>query len=92
MKTFLYGPGILVRTRRGAFPLDRSLVGRTGLILALNDYRPKRYGVILEGETELREFAEDELEPTLEAKPADQLADAGPGVGPPPSGGSGGQS
>lgn len=92
MQTFLYGPGMQVRVRRGPFPLDPALVGRAGLIVAVHDYRPKRYGVTLEGEEEIRDFAEEELQPLEgETRPREELGSSGPGVGPTPSGGSGGQ-
>ena len=92
MKTFLYGPGIRVQVRRGRFPLDAAQLGRSGLIVQLNDYRPQRYGVVLDGESELRDFAEEELRPLPgEEIPVERLGATGPGVGPTPSGGSGGQ-
>jgi len=92
MKTFLYGPGTRVRIRRGRFPMDPSLTGRTGIVVQLDDYRPERYGVTLDGESELREFTEDELEDVgAEPRPAEALGFAGPEVGPTPSGGSGGR-
>ena len=90
MRTPLYAPGIRVVTRRGTFPLDARLIGRSGLILSVNGYLPVRYGVTLDGETELREFTEDELIPQS-TRPTDQLGATGPTVGPSPSGGSGGQ-
>jgi hypothetical protein len=90
MRHPIYAPGIRVVTRRGTFPLDDRLIGRSGLILSVNAYGPVRYGVTLDGETELREFTEDELTP-LGSRPTDQLGATGPGVGPTPSGGSGGQ-
>ena len=93
MKTFLYGPDTRVRVRRGRFPLDRSLVGRNGMIVSLHDYGPQRYGVTLDGESEVRDFAEEELEPLREgaAPVGDAAGAAGSGVGPRPSGGSAGQ-
>jgi hypothetical protein len=81
-----------VWTRRGRFPLDAALLGRPGLILTVNGYTPIRYGVTLDGENEVREFAEDELEPLAgAARPPQALGATGPTVGPSPSGGSGGQ-
>jgi len=92
MRTFLYGPGVRVRLRRGSFPMDPAALGRTGLIVEVDDLTPARYGVVLDGESELRGFSEDELEPiTGESRPAEQLGDPGPTVGPTPSGGSTGQ-
>ena len=63
IRTYLYLQGTRVRVRRGAYPLDPGLVGRTGLVVETDDYRPQRYGVVLDEETEQREFHEDELEP-----------------------------
>jgi hypothetical protein len=88
MQTFLYSQGTRVRIRRGQFPMDPALSGRSGLIVEYDDYRPQRYGVVLDGEEDVRDFAEDELEP-LEA-PVRREGDPGPTVGPTPSGGSSG--
>ncbi len=66
MKAFLYPDGTRVRIKRGRFPLAPDLVGREGVVVELDDYRPSRYGVILDGESQIREFAEDELEPVGE--------------------------
>ena len=55
--------GTRVRVRRGRYPLDPRLIGRTGLVVETDDYRPERYGVVLDEETDQREFNEDELEP-----------------------------
>ena len=52
-----------MRVRRGRFPMDPALVGRTGLIVETDDYRAHRYGVVLDEESSEREFIEDELEP-----------------------------
>ncbi len=80
MKAFRHDQGTRVRIREGAFPIDRELVGREGMILEMDEYRPGRYGVVLDGEEGVRPFAEDELEvvePTR--RPA---GDTGPGVAP----------
>ena len=63
IRTSVYSQGTRVQVRRGRYPIDPKLVGRTGLIVATDDYRPQRYGVVLDEETERREFNEDELEP-----------------------------
>jgi hypothetical protein len=63
LQTFIYPLGTRVRIRRGTFPMDASQIGKTGLIVDLNDYRPKHYGVTLDGESERRDFLEDEIEP-----------------------------
>ena len=54
--------GTRVRLRRGRLPMDPGLTGRTGTVVELSDYRPGRYGVVLDGEEAVREFREDELE------------------------------
>jgi hypothetical protein len=78
--------------RRGYFPLDEALVGRTGLIIQVDGFTPIRYGVTLDGEGEIREFSEDELAPLAgSARRPEELGATGPTVGPSPSGGSGGQ-
>jgi hypothetical protein len=63
LQTFIYPPGTRVRIRRGKFPMDASQIGKTGLIVDVNDYRPNHYGVTLDGESERRDFLEDEIEP-----------------------------
>lgn len=62
MRTFLFEVGSRVLIRRGHFPMNPGLIGRPGLVVLLDEHRPKRYGVVLDGETIAREFAEDELE------------------------------
>ena len=59
----VYTQGTRVRLRRGRYPLDPRLIGKTGLIVGTDDYRPERYGVVIDEESEQREFDEDELEP-----------------------------
>ncbi len=63
IRTYVHAQGTRVRVRRGSFPIDAATIGRTGLIVETDDYRPQRYGVVLDDETEKREFNEDELEP-----------------------------
>jgi hypothetical protein len=91
MRTSLYAPGLRVVAKRGSFPLDPVVVGRPGLIVAIHDYVPVRYGVTLDGESFIREFAEDELAPLEEQQAGGLRGATGPTVGPTPSGGSGGQ-
>jgi hypothetical protein len=62
VRDFIFPQGTRVRVKQGSFPLDRQLVGREGLILHIDPYKPGRYGVLLDGESDTREFAEDELE------------------------------
>jgi hypothetical protein len=63
IRTSVYAQGTRVRVRRGSYPIDPRLVGKTGLIVQTDDYRPGRYGVVLDEETEQREFNEDEIAP-----------------------------
>jgi hypothetical protein len=63
IRTPVYPQGTRVRVRRGRYPLDPRLIGKTGLIVETDEYRPQRYGVVLDEESEQREFDEDELEP-----------------------------
>jgi hypothetical protein len=63
IRTYRFPQGTRVRVRRGRWPMDPALIARTGLIVETDDYRPQRYGVVLDEEDEVREFAEDELEP-----------------------------
>ena len=80
MQAFLYAQGTRVRIRRGTFPMDPALVGRTGIVLQTDDYRPKHYGVQLDGESGVRDFTEDELAPLQEGKPEGRRGDLGPTV------------
>jgi len=67
--------GTRVRVRRGALPLDPSVIGRTGTVADTSEYRAQSYGVILDDEVEIRYFAPDELEVIEErALPPDRLA------------------
>lgn len=61
MQTFRYPVGSRIEVRRGSFPMDPELIGRRGLIVEVDEYRQGRYGVQLDGEEKLRDFAEDEL-------------------------------
>lgn len=71
-----------MRVKRGPFPVDAALVGRTGLVVEIEEQRPGRYGVVLDGEEEIRGFAEEELEAVEEAGELEERADTGPTVGP----------
>lgn len=55
--------GTRVTIRRGRFPMDPSLEGRTGMILHRARESGSRYGVQLDGESRVRVFTEDEVEP-----------------------------
>lgn len=76
--------GTRIRVKRGRFPMDPDLVGRTGMVLATKDHRPGKYGVVLDEEDRVRDFAEDELE-KLEGEAVGtpgERSDTGPTVGP----------
>lgn len=74
--------GARVRVKRGRFPMDPDLTGREGLVVEMDDHRPQRYGVVLDGEETLRDFAEDELEAVASAGSMEERDDTGPTVGP----------
>lgn len=82
MKTFRYTPGTRIRIQAARFPMDPALLDRTGLIVEIDEYRPQRYGVVLDGETEVRDFTEAELDPVDRVKAEEHMGDAGPGIGP----------
>jgi hypothetical protein len=46
--------------------MDTRLVGLQGTVVSLDDYRPERYGVLLDGESEARDFSLDELAPATD--------------------------
>lgn len=78
----IHPQGTRVRIRRGRFPMDADLVGRTGLVVQVDEHRPRRYGVVLDGEEETRDFAEDELDVLETAGDLEEQAATGPTVGP----------
>lgn len=65
VKIQVHSQGTRVRVRRGAFPMDPSLVGREGVVVHPRRYAGTgtKYGVQLDGEEQVRVFTEDELEP-----------------------------
>jgi hypothetical protein len=63
MRAFRFSQGARIQVKRGSFPMAGDLIGKSGVVLELDDYRPGRYGVVLDTETEVRDFSEDELEP-----------------------------
>lgn len=79
IRTYRYPQGTRVRVRRGRYPLDPRLVGRTGLVVETDDYRPHRLGVVLDDESEQREFDESELEPIGSGAP-ERDGDPGPTI------------
>jgi hypothetical protein len=66
--------GSRVRIKRGGLPLDPAAIGRMGTVVESNEYRANRYGVLLDGEQEVRFFAPVELE-ALEEQPMMLTAD-----------------
>lgn len=54
--------GARVRVRRGRFPIDPRLVGRTGTVVMNSQYRAKEVGVVLDDEPDIRVFSPGELE------------------------------
>lgn len=54
--------GARVKVRRGRFPMDPALIGRTGLVVESSQYDAHRIAVTLDGEVETRAFAPGELE------------------------------
>ena len=60
----LYPAGTRVTVRQGRLPLPQGVEGRTGTVVGTSDYRPGRYAVLLDGETEPRNFSQDELAST----------------------------
>ena len=53
--------GMRVQVRRGPFPLEAGLEGRTGSVTDASEYRPHRYGVVLDGDANVRYFRPEEL-------------------------------
>lgn len=81
MRTYRYAEGTRVEIRRGHFPIDDGLIGRKGLVVDVDEYRPDRYGVQLDGEERTRDFSEDELTPLDPGpKPDSDRGSAGPGI------------
>jgi hypothetical protein len=68
--------GTRVKIRRGPFPADPSLIGRSGTVVYNSQYLPQKVDVTLDGEDRIRTFAPGELdveEGTL-TLPPDQTA------------------
>lgn len=81
MKAFRYARGTRVEVKKASFPMGPDLVGRTGLVVEIDNYRIGRYGVQLDGESALRDLHEDELEPLSEdPKPESDQGSPGPGL------------
>ena len=56
--------GARVQVRRGPYPLEAGLEGRSGVVTDASEYRPHRYGVLLDGEQATRYFRPEELSVT----------------------------
>lgn len=54
--------GARVRVKRGHLPSDPALIGRTGTVVEASEYTGARFGVMLDGEAQVRVFARGELE------------------------------
>lgn len=55
--------GARVQVKRGPFPLEGGMDGRTGTVTDASEYRPHSYGVTLDGEQSARYFRPEELRP-----------------------------
>lgn len=53
--------GTRVEIKRGRFPADPELVGRTGAVVEHTQYFPHKITVSLDGDPELHTFAPDEV-------------------------------
>lgn len=58
----LHPQGARIRVRPGRLPMNPRLVGRTGTVVALDVYQPGKYGVVLDGDDDVVQLVEDELE------------------------------
>ena len=54
--------GTRVRVKQGHFPIDPTVLGRSGTVTVATEYAPQNLGVVLDGETSARHFAPSELE------------------------------
>lgn len=54
--------GARVRVKRGRFPTDPSLIGRSGTVVEHSVYSAHKVDVTLDGEPRIRTFAVDEVE------------------------------
>ena len=54
--------GTRVEVKRGRFPTDPDLIGRTGVVVEHSPYFPHKINVTLDGDPEIRTFAPDEVE------------------------------
>ena len=63
MRIHIYPQGTRVRIGSGRFPMQPGLVGAAGTVVSLEGGGGMRYGVQLDGESRIRVFLEDELQP-----------------------------
>lgn len=54
--------GTRVRIKRGPYPTDAALLGRTGTVVEHSQYYPNKVEITLDGEAKIRTFAPVELE------------------------------
>lgn len=80
MKIFIYPPWTRVRVCHGRFPVDPEMIGRTGRVVKVDEYHPDRYGVVLDGETAIRDFAQEELEAIEAGAAVDEAGNPGHGM------------
>lgn len=67
--------GTRVKIKRGIFPLDPALVGRTGVVVGASEYQVQNVAVALDDSAEVRHFNPVELEVTTQpALPPDREA------------------
>ena len=67
--------GARVRVKRGVLPTDQTLIGKTGTVVSASEYQTNAYGVVLDGEKDVRMFSPSELEITeMEALPPEREA------------------
>lgn len=57
----VFPQGTRVKVRQGRLPMDAALPGRMGTVVTVDDYRPRHYGVLLDGDSDPRDFSQDEL-------------------------------
>lgn len=65
--------GTRVKVKRGNFPTDPELVGRTGVVVEHSPYYPHKIEVSLDGDPRVHTFAPDEIEVVSEPEELDAL-------------------
>jgi hypothetical protein len=76
----IFPQGTRVRVRRGRFPMKESLIGREGLVVRHDPIVRHQVVVQLDGESELRNFTDDELEALDQVVDVQELGSPGPGL------------